>query len=101
VIAEAYGLRKRFGSLRARKDLVWRAALTILRSSGIEEDSFQVRELNDRPEYQRILTELGFTDTGLLITAERRKATILTEDGALQDWAMARSIPVLHLERLG
>jgi rRNA-processing protein FCF1 len=101
VIAEAYGLRSKLGAFRSRKSLVWRAALEILRSPGIEEDSFQVRQLSDLPEYRKILTEIGPADTGLLFTAERRKATILTEDRELWHWATVRNIPVLALNQIG
>jgi rRNA-processing protein FCF1 len=101
VIAEAYGLRGRLGSFRSRKDLVWRAALEILSNPGIEEDSVQVKELNDLPEYQKILTVIGPADTGLLYVAEQRHAVLLTEDGPLQRWASVRSIPWLTLNQLG
>jgi rRNA-processing protein FCF1 len=101
VIAETYGLRNRLGAFRSRKDLVWRAALEILRSPGIVEVSFQLEELDDLPEYRKILIEIGPTDTGLLYIAQQRKAVLLTEDGPLQHWASVRSIPWLTLNQLG
>lgn len=50
---------------------------------------------------RKILTDIGPTDTGLLYIAQKRKATILTEDGRLRNWARVRSIPVLALNQIG
>jgi rRNA-processing protein FCF1 len=100
VVAEAYGLRKRLAS-SYRKDVVWQGALTILRHPGIEEESFQVVDLDADPKYHAVLIALGPSDAGILYTAERRKATILTDDGELQHWASTRNIQWLSLNLIG
>jgi hypothetical protein len=100
VIAEAYGLRKRLDSLQYRKDLVWRGAIAIL-GSGIEEQSCALRDLLEQDGYRKILTEIGPTDAGLIFTAERQKATIITDDGPLARWAGVRSVPVILLPSIG
>jgi hypothetical protein len=92
VIAEAYNLRTRLGSLSNRRDLVWQGALDILRDPGIEEESIRIRDLNGKPDYRDILTTLGPADTGLLYIAEQRKGTIITEDGPLLNFALDRGI---------
>jgi hypothetical protein len=92
VIAEAYNLRTRLGSLSNQRELVWQGALDILRDPGIEEEPFRIRDLDAKPEYRKILTTLGPTDTGLLYIAEHRNATIITEDGPLLSRALDRGI---------
>jgi hypothetical protein len=92
VIAEAYNLRRRLGSLSNQRELVWQGALDILRDPGIEEEPFRIRDLDGKPEYRKILTTLGPTDTGLLYIAEQRNATIITEDKPLLSFALDRGI---------
>lgn len=97
VVAEVYGLRRR---LRLRKDLVWRAAHTLL-DLGIEEVPCSVRQIRERFGNELPLTELGPTDAGLLYVAEDRKATILSEDGSLTHGAGTRGIRSLTLNQIG
>jgi hypothetical protein len=101
VIAETYGSRRRLGSFRHRKDLVWRGAIELLTDPGIEEQSCQVRDVHEKEEYRDILSELGPADAGLLYTAERQKATIITDDGPLVHWAGVRSVPAIGLKQIG
>jgi rRNA-processing protein FCF1 len=100
VIAEAYGLRRRLDSLQYRKDLVWRGAIALLKT-GIEEQSCALRDLLAQDGYRKILTEIGPTDAGLIFTAERQKATIITDDDELASWAGFRSVPVILLPSIG
>jgi len=98
VIAETYGLRER---LPHRKDLVWRGAIKLLTDPGIEELSCRVKEVDEKTGYGKILTELGPADAGLLYTAEREKATLITDDGQLVHWAGVRSVPAVSLHQIG
>jgi hypothetical protein len=97
VVAEVYGLRRR---LSLRKDLVWRAAHTLL-DFGIEEVPCSVLQIRERFGNELPLTELGPIDAGLLYVAEDRKATILSEDGSLTHWAGTRGIRSLTLNQIG
>jgi rRNA-processing protein FCF1 len=102
VVAETYGLRNRLAKFSHRKDLVWRSALDLLTHPGIEEHtSCPVRDMHDMHEYRDILYEIGPTDAGLIHTAEREKATIITDDGQLTHWAAARSVPGVLLNQIG
>jgi len=93
VIAEAYNLGKNRGYFRGKGELVWSAAQAIVDNPGIEEVSFAVSQVKESRQYQEILKHVGPTDTGVLHTAERRKASILTEDRDLQGWAAKLNIP--------
>ena len=101
VVAEAFGLRARLGLFRHRRELVWQAALGLLSQPGIEEHPVRVTELAESPDYRRLLQEIGPVDAGLIYTAERRGAVILSEDGPLQHWAGARSVEVKSLNQIG
>jgi predicted nucleic acid-binding protein len=98
VIAETYGLRK---LLAFPKDLIWDAARTILDRPGIEEQSCLLSEVFGIEGYRTILKELGPADAGLIYTAERHKATVISDDGGLRPLASARSVTVLALKQLG
>jgi rRNA-processing protein FCF1 len=98
IIAETYGLRRLLTSFR--KDLVWHSVLMLLANPGIEEQSCRVRDVHDVHEYRRILEEIGPTDAGLIHTAEHNKATIITDDGKLAQWAAARSVPAIGLNQI-
>ncbi len=99
VIAETYGLRSLLASFR--KDLVWRGALILLADPGIEEQSCLIRDVHRAHGYSDILHEIGPADAGLIYTAERNKATILTDDGMLAHWANVRSVPAVPLNQIG
>lgn len=102
VVAETYGLRKRLAAFRQKKDLVWRSAAELLKSSpGIEEQPCKTQEMFENDAYRAILIELGPTDAGLILTAERQEATLITDDAQLASWAEARSVPVLRLNQIG
>jgi rRNA-processing protein FCF1 len=98
VVAEVYGLRKR---LPFHKDVIWRSAIEILMDPGLEEKPCSVRELSQEQGYEKILTELGPTDAGLLLTAERYRATVLTDDGPLFRRARERHILAIPLSQIG
>jgi rRNA-processing protein FCF1 len=98
VIAEAYSRGKKF--FPGKKELFWKSVLAILRNRGIEEASFVVRDMVDATSYEKILSEIGPADAGILYTAQQRKATILTNDGPLQHWASARNIQWLSLNQI-
>lgn len=101
VIAETYGLRRRLASFRHRRELVWQAAIALLGDPGFEEQSCTVQDLYERKEYRPILIELGPTDAGLIHTAERQKATIVTDDEKLANWARRRYVRVRLFYELG
>jgi predicted DNA-binding protein (UPF0278 family) len=96
IVAEAYGLRK---LLRFQKDLIWQSALGLFKNPGIEEWSCTVEDLRDG--YRDILIQVGPADAGLILTAERQKATIVTDDGGLAHCAGVRSVPAVLLHQLG
>jgi len=98
LIAETYGRRK---LLRFQKELVWKCAMELLTDPGIEELSCPVRELYEREGYRKMLIELGPCDAGLVYTAEKQKATILTDDDPLIRWANVRSVRAIPLNQLG
>jgi hypothetical protein len=100
VIAEAYSLgTKKF--FRGKKERFWNSVLAILYNPGIEEASFAAQDVKESAQYQKILREIGPTDTGLLYTAQQRKGTILTNDGPLQHWASTLLIPWTSLNQIG
>jgi rRNA-processing protein FCF1 len=101
VVAETYGSRRKLGSFQHQKDLVWRSARALLMDHpGIEEQACTIRDVLERKEYRNILEELGPTDAGLILTAERQKATIITDDGRLAHLARARSVQAMGLHEI-
>jgi len=101
VVAETYNLRKLLPSRPSQERPIWHGAVAFLLDSqiAIEEQSCAVRDL--QKESSKILDELGPCDTGLIFTAEREKATIVTDDGPLERWARVRRVPVITFETIG
>ena len=97
IVAETYGLRRR---LPYRKDLVWRSGIQLLANPGIEELSCRVKDLRAEG-YENVMREIGPSDAGLIFTAERLKAAIITDDRQLAHWAGVRSVPALLLKQIG
>jgi hypothetical protein len=100
VVAETWSLGKARQAC-GKADSLWSGMLEVLSHPGIEEASLEVRAMYERPEYQKIADTVGPTDAGLIYLAERRSATILTEDGELLHWAHTRSVRTLQLSQIG
>ncbi len=101
VIAESYGLRGRLKDAGNRKDTIWRAALQLLHDPGIEELSCCISEVQERAGYGAILEKLGPADAGLMYTAERESALMVTEDQQLSGMARKRSVRAISLQEIG
>ncbi|MGA2770826.1 MAG: hypothetical protein ABSG26_08425 [Bryobacteraceae bacterium] len=99
VIAEALKF-SRTGWLRDHKDAVWEAAISLLNGFGVEEHSSPILDLYTDEDYRPVLIELGSTDAGVLHTAEQHKATLITEDKSLLNFAHIRSVPAFPLNQL-
>jgi hypothetical protein len=67
---------------------------------GIEEHSCLIKDVLELEGYRDILDELGPSDAGLIFTAERQKATIITDDGQLVHWAAVRAVPAVFLNQI-
>ena len=100
VVAEAYGLRKRLGTLKYKKDLVWKNAVSLLGDPGIEEMHCSMLDLQVNEAHRKILFELGPCDADVILTAQQQKATALTDDGKLCNWAKQLIVPTLNLHQL-
>jgi rRNA-processing protein FCF1 len=101
VIAESYGLRRRLKDAGNQKDTIWRAALQLLRDPGMEELSCCINEVQEREGYGSVLQALGPADAGLMYTAERESAVIVTEDRHLLAVAGNRSVRAISLWEIG
>ena len=87
----------RAGWLQDHKDAVRDTAICLLDEFKVEEHSCPILDLHGNKDYQTVLIELGYTDAALLHTAERHKATLITEDKKLISFAYARNVQVLSL----
>ena len=87
--------------MRFRKDVIWRSAIALVEDPRFEEEPCTIGELRQTLGYEKILTEIGPTDAGILFTAERKKATILTDDGQMLHWADVRRLRALPLHQIG
>jgi predicted nucleic acid-binding protein len=99
VIAEALKF-SRPGWLQGHKDAVRDAAISLLDDFRVEEHSCPILDLHANGDYRKVLIALGYTDAGLLHTAERHKATLITEDTKLLSFAYARFVPAFPLSQL-
>jgi rRNA-processing protein FCF1 len=93
VVAEAF-------SNKMRRRSNWSSAIELLPKYDMEERGCCIRDLYAQAEFRRIVEEIGPTDAGLIYTAGTEKATIITEDRRLRQWAEVRSVPALALNQL-
>lgn len=100
VIAEAYGLRHRFGPLLHGEELYWRMAVALLTDYNVGEESCPIRDLYNTEPYRSILLAIGPTDAGLLHVAEQQKAKIITDDHGLLHFAHDRRVHAVPLNQL-
>ena len=100
VVAESYNILKRQASLPHREDL-WNSAIAFLadRNVVIEEHSCRFQDLRES-RYSKILNEVGPCDAGLICTAERQGATIVSDDSGLIRWAGTRAVPAITLKEI-
>ena len=75
-------------------------AISLLDDFRVEEHSCPILDLHANGDYRKVLIALGYTDAGLLHTAERHKATLITEDTKLLSFAYARLVPAFPLSQL-
>jgi hypothetical protein len=93
VLAEAFGntMRKQFNLGNA---------IGLLQKHHVEERACCISELYTNQDFRPIIEGLGPTDAGLIYTAEVEKATILSEDGPLRNWAHVRRVETLAWNQL-
>lgn len=99
VVVEALKFSRR-GWLRDHKDAVRDAAISLLNEFSVEEHSCPILDLHANKDYRPVLIKLGYTDAALLHTAERLKATLITEDRLLLSFAHDRNVPAFPLNQL-
>jgi predicted nucleic acid-binding protein len=89
-------------SNRGRKRLKeWRHAIGLVPEYNVEERSCRICDLHALTDFREIMEELGPSDAGLIYTAKREGATIVTEDQRLRDLAYHHGVPALALDQLG
>jgi hypothetical protein len=82
-----------------RKQFNWSTAIGLLPKHHVEERGCCISDLYVNSDFRLIMEQLGPTDAGLIYT-EMEKATILSEDGPLRNWAHVRRVEILALNQL-
>jgi hypothetical protein len=95
VVAETYNLRHRLRPIQTQSDRIWEAASQLLHRGHIEEHSCPIAELYKDESYSQILHAIGPADAGLILTAQRLKCDILSDDDELSHWSWTRLVPCL------
>ena len=94
IVAEVFSNKRR----RLLKE--WRSAIKLLPKYSVEERGCCVCDLYASDDFHQIMEEIGPTDAGLIYTAEREGATIVTEDRRLRQFSYDHGIAVLTLNEL-
>jgi predicted nucleic acid-binding protein len=100
VAAEAHNLCHRLRPIQTQSERIWEAASQLLHRDHIEEYSCPIADLYQDESYRQILHAIGPADAGLILTAERLKCEILSDEGELSHWSWTRLVPCLPLKAL-